>query len=219
MSDVIDFTNKTREEFEAWACPDGAAVKIKKDRWGDGNVYVIFNSWHEEQVVWFRCEDELGNETSATYKGTWQLYTEPSESEPESISIIGDFMEKCEQYEPEQVDTSTPEGCRKIICAYFSCNEVIEYKAKDEGVWNITEKVHPSNWNLDRCVFRIKPQRVPQVGDVWEGPEDRELVLSVEDGHLKTIDSHYIITQWRDREVGPWKYIGHIDLSLLEGAE
>ena len=182
----------------------------------------------------------------------WQLYTEPKQSENVWVNPPCDETDRprtaveCERAvrreaeqselerdgtdrgEPEQVDTSTPEGWEKVYDAWKSGEEYERKYVRRSDPWE-SHSEHPVTWNRVDYIYRIKQTRVPQVEEIWDfiedGEHDRCYVIEVEDDDYTCISKTrgYLEICHHDKsEIN--KYIGHSDtiqggLSLLKGGE
>jgi len=125
-----------------------------------------------------------------------------------------------------QIDTTTEEGWDKCVAAYYAGEDIERLcsgaKTRSLSPWQLTG-LHPCQWEHD-VRYRIKPARVPEVGDVWEHyPKNSNgpVAFTSIDGfciggfyivnnvtYATTLDSTYVAKHFR--------YLGKIDLSLLE---
>lgn len=124
--------------------------------------------------------------------------------------------------ESQQIDTTTEAGWDACVKAFYNGEEIeFEYATRDG--WGGCSN-HPSLW-MEKTIYRIKPARIPEVGDVWERKanlQQRIMVTGVCIGvsHCYTVSPDFNsgckkLSHLQDL----WKFIGKIDFSLLTKEE
>jgi len=134
-------------------------------------------------------------------------------------------------------DSTTLEGWVEVVKHWMDGGEV-EWKYdgchdKSNATWEMCP-THAAEWSRQSHIFRIKPDVVPKVGDVWETCCIKEIVAGSQySGFYKGMIYQ---TEKHDNEMwysliledgglehthrkGLSKYIGKIDLSILTGKD